>query len=127
MLVMGKGREETGIHRQPGSDHINLGGGRGPESQAFLAGGTRLSQQEEARGSGVDSVLPSLQVTMRGATQVSVILLLVTVSDGAVITGVSHLAVPCALGFGSKPGTTRGANQREGRVCHQTAVQKPFT
>lgn len=48
---MEKGSKERGIHRQPGSDHINLGGGRGLESLALLAGGTRLSKQEEARGS----------------------------------------------------------------------------
>lgn len=45
------------------------------------------------------------RVTMRGAVQVSIVILLVTVSDGAVITGVSCLTGPHALGFGRMSGS----------------------
>lgn len=42
---------------------------------------------------------------MRGAVQVSIVILLVTVSDGAVITGVSCLTGPHTLGFGRMSGS----------------------
>lgn len=97
-LVMGKGREETGSLDRPRKS----GGGRGRAGPPRWCGRPEAEQQEARRRRGPR--VPSLRVTMRGAAQVSVMLLLVTASDCAVITGVSQLVFP---GFGHVSGSAR--------------------
>ncbi|XP_039697085.1 prokineticin-1 [Pteropus medius] len=72
------------------------------------------------------------QVTMRGAMQVSIVLLLVTVSDGAVITGACEQDVQCGTGTccavslwlrGVRMCTPLG---RAGQECHPGSHKIPF-
>lgn len=70
-------------------------------------------------------------VTMRGATQVSVVLLLVAASDCAVITGVSRLAFPGVSGgcwgpHGSESGASGGKPKGRG-LSHPLPVFLLFT
>lgn len=99
--MLEKGKAEM-RHPQAALDpeykHLGGGGGCRRAWPSQLAG--HKAEREEARGIQAGSVLSSPQVTMRGAMQVSIMFLLVTVSDCAVITGVSRLTFSVAWVLG---------------------------